>query len=159
LTIKIPPGVQTGTTLRIPEEGEPGLFGGGPGDLYVVLRVKEHPQFHRDGDDLVYEKTLSFAQACLGTLLEIPTPDHQKARLKVNPGTQHGTTFRIKGQGMPHLNWKGRGDLLVKVRVEVPRSLTPKQRELLKEFAKSMGEEVGEPAEGGPASIFKKLFE
>jgi molecular chaperone DnaJ len=157
LTIKIPPGVHTGTTLRVSEEGEPAVHGGLPGDLYVVVHVKEHPQFHRDGDDLVYEKALSFPQAAAGCMLEVPTLDGQKARIRVPPGCQNGTLFRVKEQGMPRLNSRTRGDLLVKVRIEVPRSLTPKQRDLLREFAKTLGQDVGDvPGSGG---IFKKLFE
>ena len=154
LKIKIPAGVQTGTTLRVSDEGEPGQFGGPAGDLYVVLRVKDHPQFHREGDDLVYEKPVSFPQAALGCQLEVPTLDGERARIRVHAGTQTGTVFRIKEHGMPRLNGRGKGDLLVRVRVEVPRELTPKQKELLKELAASMGVDV--EASGG---LFKKLFE
>ena len=154
LKIKIPPGVQAGTTLRVGEEGEPGPQGGPAGDLYVVLKVKDHPQFHREGDDLVYEKPLSFPQAALGCVLEVPTIDGQKARIRVNPGTQTGTVFRIKEHGMPRLSTKVKGDLLVRVRVEVPRTLSPKQKELIKDLAATMGVDV--EASGG---LFKKLFE
>lgn len=154
IKIKIPPGVHDGTMLRITEEGEPGPLGGPRGDLYVVTRVKDHPQFHRDGDDLVFERPLSFPQAALGCTLEVPTLNGQKARIKIVAGCQTGTLFRIKEQGMPKLQSRGKGDLLVRVRVEVPRSLTAKQKELLKEYAQTLSQDVGESS-----GIFKGLFD
>jgi len=157
LDIKVPPGVMTGTTLRVAQEGEPGPFGGHPGDLYVVMHVKDHPQYHRDGDDLLYEKALSFPQAALGCTIEIPTLSNQTARLKVPAGCQPGTVFRLKEQGMPKLNMRTRGDLLVRVRIEVPRAMTPPQRDLVKELSKSLGQNMDETPGGG--GIFKKLFE
>jgi molecular chaperone DnaJ len=158
LTIHIPAGVQTGTVLRISGEGEAGR--GGPGDLYVEVRVKEHPHFERHGDDLTYVKTLDLPEAALGTTIEVPTVDGEKTHVKVPAGVQPGTSLRVRDKGMPRLQGRGRGDLMVRINVEVPRHLTARQKELLEEFHKTLREEgssseKGEPGEGG---VFKKIF-
>lgn len=134
LSVKIPPGVETGTRLRVSGEGEAGVRGGGRGDLYVVIQVAEHPLFVRDGDDLLCEVPVSFTQAALGGELRIPTLTGS-TRLRVPPGTQSGAEFRLRGQGMPSLRGYGVGDLRVRILVEVPTRLTARQRELLAEFA------------------------
>jgi molecular chaperone DnaJ len=138
LQIKIPPGVDTGSQLRIGGEGEAGALGGPPGDLYVVLRVEEHPFFRREGAQLLCEVPVSVPQAALGATLEIPTPDGGRTKLAVPEGTQTGTVLRLKGQGVPQLGGRGRGDLHVLVRVVVPKHLTSEQRKLFEQLAKTL---------------------
>src|SRR5436309_8169014 len=141
LSIKVPPGVDSGSRLKLRGEGEAGANAGMSGDLYVVLGVREHPLFVREGTDVVGEVPLSFAQAGLGTEIEVPTLDG-KARVKIPAGTQSGQVFKLKGRGIPDLNGYGRGDEVIRVLVETPRKLSPRQRELLEEFARLSGEEV-----------------
>jgi molecular chaperone DnaJ len=138
LQIRIPPGVDTGSQLRIGGEGEAGALGGPPGDLYVVLRLTEHAYFKRDGTHLFCELPVSVPQAVLGATLEVQTLDGGKARLVVPEGTQSGTVLRLKGQGVPHLGGRGRGDLHVLVRVAVPKRLTPEQRRLFEQLARTL---------------------
>jgi len=139
LSIKIPAGIEDGTRLRLSGEGEAGPAGGAPGDLYVVVHVQKDEFFERQGDDLVCEVPISFAQAALGAEVEVPTLDG-KVLMKVPAGTQSGKVFRLRGRGIPNVNGYGRGDVLVRVIVEVPKTLNEKQKMLLQEFAKSMGE-------------------
>ena len=141
LSIKVPPGVDSGSRLKLRGEGEAGANAGMSGDLYVVLGVREHPLFVREGTDVVCEVPLSFAQAALGAEIEVPTLDG-KARAKIPAGTQSGQVFKLKGRGIPDLNGYGRGDEVIRVLVETPRKLSPRQRELLEEFARISGEEV-----------------
>jgi len=122
--------------LRIAGEGEAGALGGPPGDLYVVLRVAEHAFFKRDGTHLFCEVPVSVPQAALGSTLEVPTLDGGKTRVTVPEGTQSGTVLRVKGQGVPQLGGRGRGDLHVLVRVAVPKHLTSEQRKLFEQLAK-----------------------
>jgi molecular chaperone DnaJ len=136
LQIKIPGGVETGSQLRIAGEGEPGLQGGPAGDLYVVVRVQEHPFFKRDGRHLYCEMPISVAQAALGTTLEVPTPEGEVAKVQIPEGTQTGATFRVRGHGVPQLGARGRGDLHVAVRVVVPSRLNAEQRKLFEQLAK-----------------------
>ncbi len=131
--IEIPAGVEDGMRVRIAEGGESGAFGGPAGDLYVVLHVKEHAFFARDGNDLHCILPISFAQAALGTELTVPTLDGEH-HLKVPDGTQSGTTFKLKGKGVPVLNGRGKGDLFVEVRVQTPGKLTKREKELLQEL-------------------------
>jgi molecular chaperone DnaJ len=138
LQIKIPPGVDTGNQLRMTGEGEAGAAGGPPGDLYVVVRVHEHAFFKRDGSDLFCEVPINMAQAALGTHIELPTLDGGQTRLNIPEGTQSGTSFRVRNQGVPHLGSKGRGDLNVTVRVVVPSKLTVEQRRLLEQLSKTL---------------------
>ena len=133
LQVKIPAGVETGNTIRLTGEGELGSFGGPPGDLYVYLTVDAHPLFTREGQDIICEVPISFAQAALGTEIDVPTLSGN-AKLKVPAGTQPGHVFRLKGKGFPYLRGQGTGDQLCRVIVEVPSKLTQKQKELLKEF-------------------------
>ena len=134
LDVRIPPGVQDGTQLRIAGEGEPGERGGPTGDLYCVVRVESHPLFERDGDDLHCSMPITFPQAALGSTVEVPTLNGS-AELKIPAGTQSGKAFRLRGQGTPSVYGHGRGDLYVHVHVEVPSKLDARQRELLEEFA------------------------
>lgn len=156
LTIKIPPGVETGTRLRLSAEGEPGSNGGPPGDLYVVLNVKDHPVFTREGDDLLCEVPISIGQAALGAKIEVPTLKG-KSHLKVPAGTQAGRAFRLKGLGVANVKGHRMGDLVVKVRVSIPTKLTARQRELLEEFSKLSGDPV--TSEEGLFEKVKNIFD
>jgi molecular chaperone DnaJ len=145
LRVTIPAGVEDGTQLRVTGEGDEGLFGGPPGDLYVVLHVRPHEIFARRGADLACELPLSFTQAALGAEVEVPVLKGT-ARLTVPPGTQPGTELRLRGKGLPHLRGRSHGDAIYHVVVEVPTRLTPRQRELLEELERASG------GEGGPLS-------
>jgi molecular chaperone DnaJ len=138
LQIKIPAGVDGDSQLRISGEGESGGLGGPAGDLYVVLRVAEHAFFKRDGTHLVCEMPIGVAQAALGATIEVPTLDGGRAKLNVPDGTQSGTVLKLKGQGVPALGGRGRGDLHVLVRVVVPRHLTSEQRKLFEQLVKTL---------------------
>jgi molecular chaperone DnaJ len=138
LQIKIPPGVDTGSQLRMTGEGEVGSLGGPPGDLYVVVRVQEHEFFKRDGAELFCEVPVSFTQAALGATLDVPTPDGGHAKLQVPEGTQTGAVLRLRNQGVPHLGGRGRGDLHVSLRVMVPTRLNAEQRKLLEQLGKTL---------------------
>jgi molecular chaperone DnaJ len=134
IKLRVPPGVDTGARLRSSGNGEAGLRGGPPGDLFFVLHVREHEIFERDGDDLLCEVPISFVQAALGAEIEVPTL-HGAAHIKIPPGTQTGTVFRLRGKGVPNVHGHGHGDLHVRVVVEVPARLTAAQRAKLQEFA------------------------
>jgi molecular chaperone DnaJ len=138
LQIKVPPGVDNGSQLRISGEGEAGPVGGPPGDLYVVLRVKDHSLFKRDGAHLFCEVPVSVPQAALGASVEIPTLEGEKTKLTVPEGTQSGSVLRLRGQGVPHLGGRGRGDLHVLVRVVVPTRLSSEQRKLMEKLAETL---------------------
>jgi molecular chaperone DnaJ len=156
LTVKIPPGVETGTRLKLGGEGEAGIRGGPPGDLYVVISVQEHPIFTRHGEDLYCEVPISFTQAALGAQIEIPTLSG-RAQLKIPPGSQTGMEFRIKGKGVPNIRGHGRGDLLTRIFVEVPTQLTAKQRDLLEQYAR-LENGAGSPLVQGFWDKVKTLF-
>jgi len=134
IKLKIPPGVDAGSRLRSSGNGEAAFRGGPGGDLYVVLHVKEHEIFKRDGDDLICEMPVSFVQAALGTEIEVPTLEG-KATVKIPAGTQPGAVFRVKGKGVKNLQGYGHGDLHVRVQVEVPTRLNHEQKAKLAEFA------------------------
>lgn len=138
LQVKVPPGADEGQSLRIRGEGN-AAQGGRAGDLYVRIRLKPHPEFKREGDNILYETKVSFPRAALGGELQVPSIDG-KAQLKIPPGTKPGTVFRLEGKGFPRVGSWGRGDELVRVDVDIPRDLSKKQRELLTEFAKELGE-------------------
>ena len=133
--VNIPAGVDDGVTVRVQGEGEVSGRGGTAGNLYVNLSVKPHPYFKRQGNDIIYELNCSFSQMSLGDELEVPTIDGTSAPLKIPAGTQTGRSFRIKGSGVPIVHSQVRGDMHVTVKVVTPASLTPRQRELLREFA------------------------
>ncbi len=155
LTVNVPPGVEDGARLRVSGEGEAGIAGGPPGDLYVVMRLREHPLFERDGTDLQIEVPIPFVQAALGAEIEVPTLDG-RVQIQIPEGTQSGRVLRLRGKGLPPLQprldpeqlKKMRGDLYVKVFVEVPTKLNSRQRELLEEFAKQSGTEVSPTTKG-----------
>ncbi|MGQ9722318.1 MAG: molecular chaperone DnaJ [Candidatus Jordarchaeum sp.] len=134
IAVDIPAGVDDGTRIRIRGEGEPGIRGGPPGDLYVVTHIKPHPIFQREGNHLYTEVPITFSQAALGTKIEVPTIN-SKAELKIPPGTQSHTLFRLKGKGVPDVSGHGRGDEFVRVIVHTPEKLSPRQKELLKQLA------------------------
>lgn len=134
IKLRIPAGVDSGSRLRSVGNGEAGVRGGPSGDLYVVLHVKQHEFFQRDGDDLLCEVPVSFVQASLGDTISVPTLDG-KAEVRVPAGTQPGTMFRLKGKGVKNIQGYGYGDLHVRVNVEVPTHLTPDQKRKLQEFA------------------------
>ena len=145
LSIKVPAGVDTGSQLRIAGEGEGGMAGGPPGDLYVVIRVEEHAFFKRDGANLYCEVPVNVAQAALGASLEIPTIEGATTKLSIPEGTQTGASFRIRNQGVPNLGARGRGDLHVVVRVMTPSRLSGEQRKLMEQLGKVLPvPEIGE---------------
>jgi len=152
IEVTIPAGVDTGSRLRVSGEGEAGAKGGPQGDLYVEINVRPHNIFTRDENNLIMETPISFTQAALGDEIIVSTLDG-KAKMKVPPGTQTGHVFRLKGKGIPGLHMSGKGDQLVKVKVEVPTKLTDRQKELLRELAEIGGEKARSK------SIFEKVKE
>ncbi len=134
LAVRIPAGVDTGNRLRLRGEGEPGTLGGPPGDLYVLIMVKEDKVFQREGQNLLVDAAISFTQAALGATIEVPGLDGPLS-IEIPKGTQNGELFRLSGGGLPYLNSQRVGDLLVEVKVLVPTRLSPRQEELLREFA------------------------
>ena len=141
IEVKIPAGVETGSRLRLQAEGESGPFGGPPGDLYVVIHVAEHEEFERQGNNLYSSVPITFAQAALGAEVQVKTL-HGNESLKVPAGTQTGTVFRVRGQGMPVLGGRGKGDMFVSVSVITPTSLNREQRKLLEQLAKIETEDL-----------------
>ncbi len=134
LSVNIPPGVEDGTRIRLASEGEAGVRGGPPGDLYIFLSIGAHPFFQRDGADLHCRVPISMMTAALGGEFEVPTIDGGKTRVKIPEGTQSGRRFRLQNKGMPVLRARQSGDMYVQVVVETPQNLTKRQRELLAEF-------------------------
>jgi molecular chaperone DnaJ len=143
MEVKIPAGVETGSRLRLAGEGEAGSQGGPAGDLYVVIHVREHDVFERQGNNLYASVPVTFAQAALGAEINVPTLEGQQ-NLKVPAGTQTGTVFRVKGQGMPALGGRGKGDLYVSVTVVTPTTLTREQRKLLEQLAEIEEKDLGD---------------
>jgi molecular chaperone DnaJ len=138
LNIKIPPGVENGSKIRIKGEGEAGPQGGPPGDLYVIVYIKKHPIFERQGDDLVVKVNLPITKAILGGEIEVPLIDGKKAKLKIPPGTQNNQIFRIRGKGIPIMGSSSKGDQLVIVNVQIPNNLSGRAKELIKELDKEL---------------------
>jgi molecular chaperone DnaJ len=156
ILVKVPAGVEQDTRIRYGGEGESGKYGGPAGDLYVVLNVKAHKFFERDGDDLHCVMPISFPQAALGTELEIETLEGA-ASIKIPEGTQSGKAFKLKGKGVPHLNSNGKGDLIVEIRVQTPSKLTKAQKELLKQLGEMMVVE-NTPTSRGLFEKVKEMF-
>ena len=158
LSVNIPAGVEDGTRIRLAGEGEAGLRGGPPGDLYIFLEVASHEFFQRDGADLYCRVPISMASAALGGEFEVPAIDGSKVKFKVPSGTQTGRRFRLAGKGMPVLRAKQTGDMYVQVAVETPQNLTKRQRELLAEFEK-LSSEVTQPESAGFFSRVKEFLD
>jgi molecular chaperone DnaJ len=147
LSLSIPPGVDNGTRMQIPGEGQPGVNGGPNGNLYVDITVTPHKYFRRHGDNIIVEVTINIAQAALGAEVMVPVVGEQE-KLKIPAGTQSGTVFNLRGKGAPRLQRNGRGDLLVIVSLATPTHLNGEQKKLLKELTKSINEEA-QPQERG----------
>ena len=159
LSVKVPAGVDNGDRIRLTGEGEAGLRGGPPGDLYVQVEVKDHPIFVRDGRHLYCEVPISFPDAALGGQMEVPTLDG-RVNLKIPKETQTGKVFRLRGKGVTQVRGGGVGDLLCKVQIETPVELTQQQKELLEKFKESLGEnEKHSPKERSWFSGVKSFFE
>jgi molecular chaperone DnaJ len=156
LKVNIPAGVDTGTRLRLSNEGQPGARGGPPGDLYVVISVKEHPIFDREESDLRCTVPINVAQAALGTEIDILTFDGLQT-VKIAEGTQQGSKVRLKGLGVPHLNGHGRGDLYIHVDVKIPPKLTREQRKLFEQLRETLPAE-NEPTERSLLDKVKDYF-
>ena len=139
IKLKVPAGIEEGNSLRLAGEGKPGTKGGPRGDLYVVVHVKPHELFVRRGDNILYETSVSFPEASLGTKIVVPTIGGE-ASLKIPSGTQSGTVFRLKGKGIPHLNGWGKGDQFVNVVVKTPTKLSKKQKKLMEELETELKE-------------------
>lgn len=157
LSVNIPPGVEDGTRIRLASEGEAGVRGGPPGDLYIFLSLTAHPLFQRDGADLHCRVPVSMVSAALGGEFDVPAIDNSKAKVKVPAGTQSGQRFRIAGKGMPVLRSRQKGDMYVQVVVETPQNLTKKQQELLAEFEK-LSSGATQPEAVGFFSRVKEFF-
>ncbi|MBI4149663.1 molecular chaperone DnaJ [Candidatus Woesearchaeota archaeon] len=148
IQVKVPAGVENGMKLRIAGEGEAGERGTPAGDLYIIVHVKEHGQFTRKGNDIHVEAPISVVQAMLGDEIEVPTLNGT-AVLRIPPGTQPGTVFRMKGRGLPSMHGYGEGSEFVRIDVEIPKSLSRRQKELLKEFAEASKDK----------GLFRRMFE
>lgn len=135
IAVKMPPGIDTGKKLRIAGKGERGAGSGPPGDLYVRVQVQNHPLFRREGDNIYIDQEITFSEAVLGTTIEVPTLNGIK-EVKVPPGTSGNTKLRLKGEGIPHLKGKGKGDAYIRIFIKVPKNLTSKQKELIQSLAK-----------------------
>jgi molecular chaperone DnaJ len=157
IRVKVPAGVEDGMRLRLSGEGEAGIAGGPPGDLFVVISIKQHPLFEREGPDVHCQVPVSFVQAALGDEIDVPTLEG-KVKLRVPEGTQTGKVLRLRGKGLPGLRSSARGDHLLHIFVEVPTKLTKRQRELLEEFATESGADVS-PVTKGFLEKLRDLFE
>ena len=157
IKLEIPEGVDEGNHLRVSGEGNCGEASGLEGDLIVSVHIKRNKLFERQGDHLYYEQQISFPQAALGDVISIPTIEGKEVEFKVTPGTQSGTVFKLKGQGMNSVRHSARGNLYVTVTVVVPKKLNSKQKELLNEFAEVSGEEI-KHVEKGLKDKFKEVF-
>jgi molecular chaperone DnaJ len=154
LSVKIPSGVDEGTRIRLAGEGEAGLLGGPPGNLFVVVAVEPHPFFVRNEFDLHMELPLNIAQAALGATVRIPTLDGKEETLDIPAGTQTGRVFKKRGLGVPRLQRQGRGDMLISARVVTPTDLTGEQKTLLQQLAKTLGDE----SISQPKGFFDRIF-
>lgn len=159
LSVNIPAGVEDGTRIRLQGEGEAGMRGAPPGDLYLFLNIQPHPIFQREGADIYCRVPLEMVTASLGGAIEVPTIEGKRAKVSVPPGTQTGRQFRLRGKGMSVLRSPSRGDMYVEVAVETPVNLTDRQRELLEEFQKDSGVENTSPQSHGFFDKVKELWE
>ena len=157
IEVEVPAGIDDGQRLRLSGRGPAAPRNGVAGDLYVTVRVRPHPSLERHGFDLVHQRRIAMTQAALGTVLTVDTLDEPE-EVTVPPGTQPGHVFRFRGRGVPVLQGRGRGDLLVQIDVDVPQELSEEERELLHQFAELRGEEVAAPAEGGFFAKIRSTF-
>ena len=151
ISVKIPPGVDNGSNIRIQGKGHAGPSGAPPGDLYIVTRVRSHPFFERRGDNLYCEAPISVTEAALGAKIEVPTVDG-KASMRIPQGTNSGRIFRLQGMGVPHLKGSGRGDQFVTVKIVVPQNLDARSQELFRELARLRPEDPRRGVWPGPSS-------
>jgi curved DNA-binding protein len=135
VSVKIPAGIAAGQKLRLSGKGQPGIYGGAPGDLYVQIRALDHPLFRREKDDLYHKKEIRFSEAVLGTEVEIPTLEGKILKLKVPPGTPSNSKFRFKGYGISHMKNPGQGDLFVEITIGVPKDLSKEQKTLIESLS------------------------
>ena len=158
LDVRVPPGVDEGTRIRLTGEGEAGARGGPPGDLYIFLHLADHELFERDGTTLFARAPISFTTAALGGSIEVPGLDKARHEIRIPAGIQSGKQIRQRGAGMPVLNGRGHGDLVIQIDVETPTHLTSRQKELLEEFrATETGEES--PQSSGFFTRLKGMWE
>lgn len=155
--VSIPAGIDEGQQIRLGGKGEPGINGGPPGDLYIVIHVRPHDYYRREGDNIYCELPLTFTQAALGDEVEVPTV-HGKIKLKIPSGTQTGKVFRLKGKGVPNVHGRGQGDQHIQVKVITPTNLTSRQKELLREFNEIAGNDPIDEQEDSIFKRFKKAF-
>ena len=158
LSINIPAGIEDGTRIRLAGEGEAGLRGGPPGDLYIFVSIKPHPVFQRDGKDLFCRVPISVTKAALGGSIEVPTISGERSKVKVPEGAQTGQQIHLRGKGMPVMRSREVGDMYIQIVVETPRNLTRRQRELLEEFERASSEETNPDSNGFFARV-KEFFE
>ncbi len=151
--VKVPAGVEDGVRLRLRGEGDTGINGGPAGDLFVFVKVEPHPLFKRLGADLEYQAAIDVFDAILGTEIEVPTLEKSREKINIPSGTQFNSTFRLRGRGLPYLNNGGRGDLIVRVKIDVPQKLSERERELLEEIASIRGKKINKDGK----SFFDKV--
>ena len=156
LSVNIPKGVEDGTRIRLSGEGEAGLRGGPPGDLYIFLSLQTHEVFQRDGANIYCQVPIAMTMAALGGDIDVPTLNGGRGAVTMPEGTQTGRQFRLRGNGMPHMRGRGQGDMYVQTMVETPVNLSKKQKELLEQFQASIGGGVISPESEG---FFKKANE
>jgi len=159
LTVRVPPGIASGQRLRMQGEGEAGQQGGPHGDLYVVIHVKEHDFFHRDGNDLACVVPVNFTTLVLGGQIHIPGIGDERETVKIPEGTATGNTFRLRGRGMPDVSGRGRGDLLVTVQAITPKKLTKDQRRAFEQLAEVLPPQEAEPAPRRQSDEERGLFD
>ena len=155
INLSIPAGIDDGQQLRVAGEGEAGMRSGPSGDLYVLIRLKDHPRFKRESDDLIHVLRISPAQAALGDELEVPTIEGQQTKVKVPAGAQHGQAVRLKGKGVPHLGSSGRGDQVVYLDIVIPRTLTKDQRAIYQKLHAASG--IPEQADDDDRGVFDRI--
>ena len=131
VSVKVPAGIRDGKKLRLKGKGKPGFNGGPPGDLYIKIRILDHPVYRRENDDLYFNQPIRFSEAVLGSEIEVETIDEKRWKLKIPPGTQDNSKFRMKGQGLPHMDGSGKGDAYAEIKIDVPKKLSKRQKELV----------------------------
>ncbi len=159
LHIKIPAGVESGSRLKVSGEGEAGPNGGTRGDLYVVTHIKKHNTFEREGNDLIVEMKVPVTTAILGGEIDVPTIDSKHVKMKVPPGTDSGQIFRLKGKGMPYMGGYGTGDQHVIIRVDIPKNISRKAKELVQELSRELGDPTSTSSTTSSDGIFSRLRE